>query len=103
MPGVLPQDQAAIVRRLQTDARVGIVGDGINDAPSIRSADRPHPGQRVVPPPVKRSGATMPVVPVHFHDAEIRPFDVGRPTPGRGIGLVNDESTTVRWLAPEEP
>ena len=36
---VLPQEKAAIVRRLKADARTAFVGDGINDAPALLEAD----------------------------------------------------------------
>lgn len=38
--GVLPQDNATIIRNLQASARVAMAGDGINDTPALMQADK---------------------------------------------------------------
>lgn len=37
--GVMPDGKASVIRRLRDDGNVAMVGDGINDAPSLVSAD----------------------------------------------------------------
>lgn len=37
--GVQPGDKATIIRRLQRDGKVAMIGDGINDAPALMQAD----------------------------------------------------------------
>ncbi len=37
--GVLPEGKEAVIRRLKTEGKVAMVGDGINDAPALTRAD----------------------------------------------------------------
>lgn len=37
--GLLPQDKAALIRRLQAAGKIAMIGDGINDAPALMQAN----------------------------------------------------------------
>jgi hypothetical protein len=52
---------------------------------------------------VLRSSATMLLFRPIPTAQELAQLNVGQSTPRRGVGLVNDESTTADRLSPEEP